>query len=1770
MKTMNRIGKGIVGAVVSLALVFGMIPGMSMTSYAATWSSDQLIDADTTIDDGVTLKNSITLTINEGVTLTVNGGISGNKTLYVVGGGTLVVNGANGTNGSSGKSGGMGGNAFTGNLYVREGSTVTLTGGRGGNGFDATSSANATSGGMGGYGVNGMVTVNDGSATIIGGSGGTGGAGANNRNGGNGGSGGMGIGSVTTIYDGPVTIIGGNGGNGGAQGTGTSQAGSAGSAGASVRQNSNLTLGENIILYEGTDNTGTVLDNNTGASRSYSGTRPQSMYAEVPSASGETTVTWDTTVVSGIRIDSQSTPFSKDDITLSCSGTGATFDSSNIMIMQDSGLNFVTSAGNFTRIEIACVASSGRLPDGWSRSDANLVWEGSSNSVSLMSTGRPIMANNISSITFTLEPAGDPMTVTATGFEGDYDGEPHRITVTVTEPALGYEIKYGTVEGTYDLDESPTYTDVGTHTVYYQVTATGYATATGSAIVAIDPVSGTTVTWDTAVVNSITLQQAGDSYEDSDNGITVTQPGGNALWNQAGSRTNIQFYSDDFGAGTYVFECSSGNFSKIEILASSIEITGALSDGWAKRGASIVWTGSSNSVTLTTTEMVSLLTVSDINFTMEPTGGETTVTWDSSVLSNIALDYWGEVFEDSENGITVTQDGHEGSWINDRISFDEDTHFVFESSNENFTQIVIHFDHTKGPTSYGSDWTLNDDTLVWNGSSNQVDLCSIYGYIYGITGIDFVFGSSATKTMTVSAEDVNVQYDGDPHSITVVATDAVSGEEITGTTVLYRTNPDASWSSDVPAVTDVGSQTVYYQVSADGYTPAEGSATITVIEGNIQYNAIGCTTTYDGQPHSILVTVTTPSEGADIQYRYDDVTTWSSENPTFTTGTHTVYFQISAPNYTTTDIASETVTINNATIDCSVSGYTGTYDGDSHGISFEFRTPSESDVEILYRTNPNEDWTSTVPTRTDVGTTTVYYQISATGYNTIEDSRNIVIGNGTMSVTSRNYSGTYDGQAHGITVTVNTPSEGATIEYSTNGRTWQSTPITRTDVTSRSVTVYWRVTAPNYNTASGQNTITINNADLPYSAPNVEVTYDGNPHTIEVTPTTLTQATIRYRDDRGRYSLSTPPTRTDAGSTTVYFQISATNYTTVYGSATVTVKPAQIVCSAEGYSGTYNGTAHSITVNVTKPTSGATIRYRVGTGGSWSTNNPTFTAAGTYVVYYEVSARNYETTEVYSATVEITPATMTVTATGHTGTWDGTEYGIAVTVSEPTSGYQIRYGMSADSCTSRTSPTFSDAGTYTVYYRVTAPNYNDATGSEVIQIDPATMTVTATGYSAPYDGAAHGIEVRVTTPSSGATILYGESADACTLTTCPTYSYGEHTIYYRVTAPNYNDATGSATVSISNIDIVAEAEGFSGEYDGDAHGITVTVSEPATGATVAYGLEEGSYPYSSSPTFTNAGDYTVYFLVTAEGHNDFTGSAAVNIGALTIDATVEGYDGVYDESDHGISITVNTPESGATVSYGTEEGSYPYSSSPTFTEVGTYTVFYQIEAANYATVTGSATVSISENPDRRSARERLTDLVGTTDDVLDEWEELLPEDLVEELKAAQEYAEDVLSNESATTTELSNACAYLGGILERALDYIDYYYGDDEPSLTPEQRRMLSIENFVESLYLNALGRTYDLAGRDSWVSVLVDQNQTGTYVARGFLGSAEFIGFGLDDEAFVRTLYAALYNRIPTDAEVKAWTAALAAGTPRGEVIDSFLSSPEWADVCAYYCVNV
>ena len=87
-----------------------------------------------------------------------------------------------------------------------------------------------------------------------------------------------------------------------------------------------------------------------------------------------------------------------------------------------------------------------------------------------------------STVSYTLNVTNAAMNVTASGYDGPYDGMAHGITVNAPDGAI---VTYGTTEGTYDLNASPAYTDAGVYTVYYQVTKPKFITVTGSATVTI-------------------------------------------------------------------------------------------------------------------------------------------------------------------------------------------------------------------------------------------------------------------------------------------------------------------------------------------------------------------------------------------------------------------------------------------------------------------------------------------------------------------------------------------------------------------------------------------------------------------------------------------------------------------------------------------------------------------------------------------------------------------------------------------------------------------------------------------------------------------------------------------------------------------------------------------------------------------------------------------------------------------------------------------------------------------------------------------------------------------------------------------------------------------------------------------------------------------------------------------------------------------------------------------------------------------------------------
>lgn len=212
-------------------------------------------------------------------------------------------------------------------------------------------------------------------------------------------------------------------------------------------------------------------------------------------------------------------------------------------------------------------------------------------------------------------------------------------------------------------------------------------------------------------------------------------------------------------------------------------------------------------------------------------------------------------------------------------------------------------------------------------------------------------------------------------------------------------------------------------------------------------------------------------------------------------------------------------------------------------------------------------------------------------------------------------------------------------------------------------------------------------------------------------------------------------------------------------------------------------------------------------------------------------------------------------------------------------------------------------------------------------------------------------------------------------------------------------------------------------------------------------------------------------------------------------------------------------------------------------------------------------------------KDALSNLLDVVDEFGEEYYDLLPEDIGNDLIDSFSSAIDVWVNENSTLDEVEAAFDKLFDAYVAAIDYIDGTEPEEEeseeevveePVLTPEQIQELAVRHFVERLYLNALERPFDVAGRDSFVDLIMHQNGTGSDVVRGILGSVEFANRNLNNEEFVNVLYKAFFNRVPTAAEAANWTNALASGMTRAEIIEAFIASPEWAEVCAYYKINI
>ena len=172
------------------------------------------------------------------------------------------------------------------------------------------------------------------------------------------------------------------------------------------------------------------------------------------------------------------------------------------------------------------------------------------------------------------------------------------------------------------------------------------------------------------------------------------------------------------------------------------------------------------------------------------------------------------------------------------------------------------------------------------------------------------------------------------------------------------------------------------------------------------------------------------------------------------------------------------------------------------------RGTNDANVTIVYKVKGADDSTYTKEAPKDYGTYVVRVTVAQDDSHTeAVDTKEFSITKKRMTLTAEDYSGTYDGQKHGITVTVTEPADAEISYRASEDASWQSAPVTYRD--AGTYTVYYQVTSENYETETGSRTITITPKTVALTWGTTTFTYDG----IEKIPTVTVDSSSLYSGD---------------------------------------------------------------------------------------------------------------------------------------------------------------------------------------------------------------------------------------------------------------------------------------------------------------------------------------------------------------------------------------------------------------------------------------------------------------------------------------------------------------------------------------------------------------------------------------------------------------------------------------------------------------------------------
>lgn len=836
------------------------------------------------------------------------------------------------------------------------------------------------------------------------------------------------------------------------------------------------------------------------------------------------------------------------------------------------------------------------------------------------------------------------------------------------------------------------------------------------------------------------------------------------------------------------------------------------------------------------------------------------------------------------------------------------------------------------------------------------------------TVVNLTVTQNNDATVTVNRNTATLTYDGtaktlatatDPHGCTYY----IGYKKGSAATADTQITWGAANTTPLTAV-EAGTYYVYYKWTADanhsnsksytavsGNTVTIGQRTVTITaptinstaltyNGNLQTIASGGSCTTGGTMYYFVSTTnTTPSFNA---------STWTTDLPLteINAGTYYIWYycQVSdTSNNTGTGL--NTVTslgskvVNQKTVSLTFSTpTTWTYDATEKTVTCTVGSLVSGDSCSATITNN---------TRTNQGSQTVSvtglsnsnYKLPSSGTTTT-----LTINKRPINITAASDSKVYDGTA--LTNNTATAEATGTNRGLVSGHSMTSCTVTgsQTSVGSSSnvpsaaviksgntdVTSNYNITYVNGTLEVTDATITVKTSGQS-SVINQSYTYNGSAQGVGLVATTSggQTATIKYGTTEGTYNTTTVPQITNVSeSKTIYYQVTATNHTTVTGSYTLTITKRAISITAPTFVSstlTYNGNLQTV-ANTGSASTGGTMYYYISKTNStptfnastWSTTAIEAEDAGTYYVWYYCqadSANNsgsINTVTKLSGSKVINQKTVGLTFSPSPATWtyDGTEKTVTCTATGVETGDTCTVTLSNNKRTVAGSQTVTATAVSNSNYKLPTSG-NTAT----LTINKATLTVTEVNYSGVWDGSNHSSTVTVSnTDWTGKTIVKGDTTSygtTVTSTGAAGTAYAIHTasaytasktVYYKITGDdNYNDYADSITFEITKASAVLPStwEGDSKSYDdAQVSPAALTYSTP-TGGTLKFRYDaNGGTNYGSAtttpPTRNTVGTTRVQCMVEGDSNHSSTGWS----DAVTLT--------VYASSDANMTVTLTS------------------------------------------------------------------------------------------------------------------------------------------------------------------------------------------------------------------------------------------------------------------------